>query len=69
MKMKTHLPEKNINILGQVEALATEVARAMGNKDLERVLVRLIQKWGALQFIRSDHGSEFVAQELQITYA
>lgn len=47
------------------EALAVEVARKMGHKDVGRVLKRLFEERGMPQFIRSDNGSEFVAKELQ----
>ncbi len=47
------------------EALAVEVERRMDNTGVRKTLKRLIAQRGAPEFIRSDNGSEFIAEALR----
>jgi putative transposase len=44
------------------EALAVEVRRSMGQKDVRDVLMRLFMKRGVPEFVRSDNGGEFAGE-------
>ena len=41
------------------EALAIEVRRAMGQREVGQILARLFKERGVPEFVRSDHGGEF----------
>jgi putative transposase len=47
------------------EALAIEVAGRIGSQKVKATLARLFQAHGRPSFIRSDNGSEFIAQNLK----
>ena len=47
------------------ESLALEVSRSLTSRDVIATLQRLFEQRGAPQGIRSDNGSEFIAQALQ----
>lgn len=48
------------------ECLTIEVARSMGSKEVLACLKRVVAKRGIPDYIRSDNGSEFIAQALQM---
>tara|TARA_B100000686_G_scaffold77989_1_gene83995 strand:- start:549 stop:1349 length:801 start_codon:yes stop_codon:yes gene_type:complete len=54
-------PLKILTVLDEYtrEALAVEVRRHMGQKDVREVLMRLFKERGAPEFVRSDNGGEF----------
>ena len=47
------------------QALCVEVKGRMGSDEVLEVMHRLLLKYGKPEFIRSDNGGEFVAQNLQ----
>ena len=47
------------------EGLAVEVARSMGQRDVQRVLGRLFRERGAPKLVRSDNGSEFTGKWIE----
>ncbi len=57
-------PLKILTVLDEYtrEALAVEVRRTMGQKDVREVLMGLFKERGAPEFVRSDNGGEFAGE-------
>ena len=57
-------PLKILTVLDEYtrEALAVEVRRTMGQKDVRDVLMGLFKERGTPEFVRSDNGGEFVGE-------
>ena len=69
MHDRTHngVPFRILNVIDEYtrECLTVKVARRMTHKDVLEVLLDLFLEWGVPVHIRSDNGSEFIAQRVR----